>query len=314
MKFIESAKGALNKTKIKVVAHSPEILLGVGIVGVVAGVVTACVATVKATKVVEETKETVDNSKALVGCATPDGVYTEEECKKETTELCVKTAGKVALLYLPSVLLVGGSIASFIGSNRIMQKRNAELTAMAGAISAAFAEYRRRTKDKYGEEADDELYYGIKTKEIVSPGDDGSEVKSTLDFVEDNPLSPYVFYFEKGTSTRWEDCPQMNVDMLRAVQNMFNHKLGTYDGNIIFMNDVLDELGMERTKAGQRVGWIYTTHPEDPNNIVRGNCVCDNYIDFHIKKVKRVDPATGEVYDSVMLDFNVDGDVWSLMK
>ena len=71
-------------------------------------------------------------------------------------------------------------------------------------------------------------------------------------------------------------------------------------------------IGMPETKAGQVVGWIYDkTNPK-----------YDNYVDFGVKKVYRnyilnpdePAPDLSEMLDPVyILDFNVDGDVWSSM-
>jgi hypothetical protein len=68
----------------------------------------------------------------------------------------------------------------------------------------------------------------------------------------------------------------------------------------VFLNDVYDLLGMDRTPAGAVVGWV------------KGHG--DGYITFMLDDNKR------EVYDffegnekSVWLDFNVDGVVYKLI-
>ena len=92
--------------------------------------------------------------------------------------------------------------------------------------------------------------------------------------------------------------------ILKARQAWANDKLKA--NGYLYLNDVYDFLGIPRTKAGQVVGWIY-----DPNND-RG----DNYVDFGMKEVYRKDETKG--YESVeklfLLDFNVDGNIWDLMK
>ena len=65
-------------------------------------------------------------------------------------------------------------------------------------------------------------------------------------------------------------------------------------------------LGIDRTKAGNIVGWIYDEkHP-----------VGDNFVDFGIYVLdneKARDFVNGRER-SILLDFNVDGDILSLMN
>lgn len=68
---------------------------------------------------------------------------------------------------------------------------------------------------------------------------------------------------------------------------------------IVYLNDVYDELGFEKTTAGQVVGWIY-----DKENNKRG----DNYIDFGITELCTKDDGNVVEY-GYLLDFNVDGDI-----
>ena len=75
---------------------------------------------------------------------------------------------------------------------------------------------------------------------------------------------------------------------------------------ILSLNDVYEMLGFQKTQAGQVVGWIYDEeHP-----------IGDNFVDFGIYNLyseKARDFVNG--YErSIVLDFNVDGNVWSLMK
>ena len=65
-------------------------------------------------------------------------------------------------------------------------------------------------------------------------------------------------------------------------------------------------LGIDRTKAGNIVGWVYDEeHP-----------VGDNFVDFGIYVLdneKARDFVNGRER-SILLDFNVDGDILSLMN
>ena len=69
----------------------------------------------------------------------------------------------------------------------------------------------------------------------------------------------------------------------------------------MFLNDVYDQLGIPRSRAGQVVGWIYDEL--NPN--------IDNYIDFGIYDLYKEgsrDFVNG--YErTILLDFNVDGPI-----
>jgi hypothetical protein len=72
----------------------------------------------------------------------------------------------------------------------------------------------------------------------------------------------------------------------------------------VFLNEVYEMLGLPRTKAGQIVGWVY--NPENSKG--------DNYIDFGLysDNLSYSDYVNG--FDqAILLDFNVDGNIWDLM-
>ena len=72
------------------------------------------------------------------------------------------------------------------------------------------------------------------------------------------------------------------------------------------MNEVYDMIGFPHTKAGQVVGWVYDEK----------NPVGDNYVDFGIYDVynQKAREFVNGYEQSIILDFNVDGNVWDLMQ
>lgn len=58
--LVVKTKNSLSKVNFKLKKMSPEILVGLGIVGVIAGTVMACKATTKVNDILDETKENVD--------------------------------------------------------------------------------------------------------------------------------------------------------------------------------------------------------------------------------------------------------------
>lgn len=289
---------------VKTKKHSPEILIVSGIVGVVTAAVMACKATTKVSDILDETKENID---AIHDAENNPGLaekYTEEDGKKDLAIVYIQTGVKFVKLYGPSVALGIVSITGIIASNKILKKRNMALAAAYATVDKGFKEYRNRVIERFGSEIDKELRYNIKAKkfeEIVTDGD-GKEkkVKQTVDIAYPDVESQYAKFFDEYCNG-WEKDPEVNLTFLRMQQQFANDKLKSQ--GFLFLNDVYDELGIPKTKAGQIVGWLY--RPDDPNH--QG----DNYVDFgiyNINREKNRDFVNG--YErSILLDFNVDGDI-----
>lgn len=106
-------------------------------------------------------------------------------------------------------------------------------------------------------------------------------------------LSPYARFFN-SSCPGWSKDPEMNKLFLKQIENYMNEKLRAQ--GYLFLNEVYDQLGMARSKAGQIVGWIY--NPENP--------IGDNCVDFDIYSDRNQDFVNGIETDA-LLDFNVDG-------
>lgn len=126
------------------------------------------------------------------------------------------------------------------------------------------------------------------------------KVEQTEDKVEDQAYSIYARFFDESSSV-WSKDAEQNLTFLKLQQQNANAKLKVQ--GYLFLNDVYDMLGIARTKAGQVVGWVY-----DENN-TRG----DNYVDFGIYKDGNRTFVNG--YErSILLDFNVDGNILDRIK
>lgn len=65
--------------------------------------------------------------------------------------------------------------------------------------------------------------------------------------------STFTCYFDEN-SVYWNRNKEMNIIFLKAQQNYFNHVLQARGH--VFLNEVLDALGLNRTSRGQLVGWV----------------------------------------------------------
>lgn len=302
-----------NKTKLKVRKHSPEILVVSGIVGVVVSGVMACKATTKIGEVLDDAKEKVDNIHKAVDRSeelSDEAIrkldaanYNEEDGKKDLAIVYAQTSWKLVKLYWPSVVLGLASIGSILYSHRILSKRNMALAAAYTAIDKGFKEYRERVVERFGQNVDKELRYNIKAQEITETVTDenGKEktVTKTVDVIEDpNKHSIYARFFDE-TCLGWAKDAEVNFTFLKLQMSHANKIL--QERGYLFLNEVYDMLGIQKTAAGQVVGWVY-----DEKNPIGDNFVDFGIFDIHQEKVRNF---VNGLERSILLDFNVDGNI-----
>ena len=296
-----------NRAGLKLKKYSPEIFVGVGVVGVVASAVMACKATTKIDDVLAEQKENIEKTKNYVEEHGYSEKYTEEDHKKDLTIFYSRSAVDLVKLYAPSVILGTVSIAMIINGHRILRKRNVALAAAYATVEKGFKEYRGRVIERFGEELDKELKYNIKAKEVeevVKDEENGEEkiVKKTVNVADPNLYSDYARFFDDGC-TGWTKDPEYNLMFLKDQQRYANDLLQS-KGHL-FLNEVYDMLGIPRTKAGQAVGWIYDeVHP-----------VGDNFVDFGLTDIHnaKVRDFVNGYERTILLDFNVDGSILDMI-
>lgn len=306
--IMKSASRTVHKVGFKLQKKSPEILVGLGIVGVITSAVLACKATTKAGKIVEDAKDAIDtiHEAEAAGITNSGESYSKDDCKKDLMVTYIQTGAKFAKLYGPAIVLGAASITSILASHNILRKRNVALAAAYAAMDKSFKDYRGRVLERFGEQVEKELRYGIKAQEIDKTVTDakGKEkvVKETADVAPEgwdpSKYSPYAKIFDE-THEDWLKDPEQNLFYLKARQSQANDILKSRGH--LFLNEVYDLLGFQRTKAGAVVGWIYD--PDHP--------IGDNFVDFGIFNVQREkarDFVNG--YEAaIILDFNVVGDI-----
>lgn len=282
--------------------HSPEILMAAGIVGAVVSAVMACKATTKLDSILGEAKERLD----LIHkhSENPDMTenYSTDDAKKDTAIVYASAGGKLARLYAPAVGLGILSLSSILASNNILRKRNMAVSAAFAAATQDFKTYRDRVVERFGKDVDHQLRHNIKAVDIEETVTDekGKEkkVKKSIEVADPN-ASDYVKYFTKA-NPYWENNPEYIEMFLRAQQNYANDKLKA--AGHLTLNEVYDMLGMQDTKAGMVVGWIYDLN--HPNG--------DNYVEFDVKKVYLPDEL-GDYEEAYAIDFNADGNIYNKM-
>lgn len=332
MKFkslFTKAKSKAVVAKDKVKKYSPEILVGLGIIGFGATVYSACKATVRCQEIVAEHEELVEKTEvaAITNPMCKDGTtYTKEDAEKDRFTIKCQTGVKIFKTVAPAVTLGALSVASILWGFHIIKGRYVALGCAYKALETSYNKLYNNVKKEYGEEKAFELANGL-TK--VGTTDDGIDIYQKTD---DSPIpgSPYAVYFCPKTSKYWDTSGDFaNEFLLTSQQNSYNEKLKAR-GYILY-EELLREFGIKTTPTSTRVGWLYGARADKAR---ADGLNPDEYIDLRIKKLGFVDEMmklpegssdeeVGERFELFkegfhgrhadyiyMLDPNVDGEIW----
>lgn len=305
MKFgFKAIKLFANRGLLKIKAASPEIMLGIGIVCGIGAIVTACMASRKVDKVVEEIQEDLDILEEGLEKAKDENDHEKmQSYKKEIVKVWAGAAWKFTKLYGPTLLLTMASGASILTSHGILKKRYLTTAAAYKALDESYKAYRKNVETQFGL-ADGEKALAAESvyKEVDVENDNGElEKVKGLVMNPDKTKSPYEFDYNRYTApSTWDKSPDMIDAFLRAAQAYFTQRLNSVGH--VFLNEVLDYLGMERTAMGQLIGWIKGAG--------------DDYVDFGY--------ITGFIEDynldsdlctkNVRLNFNCDGIIYDMLR
>lgn len=304
MKALATSKTAHQMLLLK--KHSPKILFVAGTVGVVGTVVLACRATLKLDKVLEF----ANNEKYDAEEAFNNEAMTEEDYKKKLRSINIATGLTVFREYAPAIGLGILSVGALTGSHVILTKRNTAIGAALAATQKGYDEYRSRVREELGEEREAEIAYGIGEVELTEKLANGETVvsKEKTWIGKDFGMSPYATMFD-ARSHQFTKMPHMNRFIVGNIEHHMNQKLRA-NGHL-FLNEVLDSLGLPRNPAGQVVGWVW-----DPNHEKFPGTKRDNYVSFGIfmnKDKEWVQKFMDGRESEILLDFNVDGEIFRLI-
>ena len=206
-------------TKVVLAKHSPEILTGIGIAGMITTTVLAVRATPKAMRLIDAKKE-------------------EERVDELKPIDVVKVAWKP---YIPAAVTGVMSITCLVGASSVNAKRNAVLATAYTLSETALKEYKDKVIETVGE----------KKEQVIRE-------KINKDHLDKTPFNKgTVVITEKGNtmcldyhSGRYFKSDKSHIE--RAV-NELNKTLLLE--NYVSLNQFYDELGLEHTELGYDLGW-----------------------------------------------------------
>lgn len=285
-------KDAMARFAFSIDKNKPELLLGLGIVGIVAGGVMACRATLKVNDILDAHRKELE----IIRNANL------EKPGNAKAKVYIKTSMEFVKTYAPSVLVAGLGVGMICYSHHILSERNAALSATLTATSAAFMEYRERVKKEVGEEVEQMIFDGgHKEKVTITEFNEKGKEKTHEEEVvvyDKPPIAPYQILFDE--KSRWwrENCPMANRIVVENVQKNANLILRTK--GFITLAEVLEMLGFEldlkndiHAKEYLQMGWREAAESEP----IR-------FVDFGLNSGRLAE--FGKTEDCAWLTFNVD--------
>lgn len=293
MKYVPAGvTSIIGRQILKTQKHSPTLLFGAGVAGMVATTVLASKATLKLEDVLNDAQNKLDKVQLVETSPEFKNKYSASDMKRARAEVYIRASFEIGKLYAPAVIVGIASIAALSRSHTILVRRNAALTAAYTTLLESMNSYRDRVAAKYGREAEEEIYRDLTPCEIDDEDHPGKKIIKNVA----RGGSIYARFFDRNSKS-WNRNPEYNIVYLRGQQNYFNDLLQARGH--VFLNEIYDSLGLERSKEGAVVGWI------------KGHG--DDYIDFNVFD----GPDLNQFYDfatgqegGIWLDFNVDGIIY----
>lgn len=318
--ILNKVSPVIDKAKVVLNKKSPELWLGAGVLAIIGGTIWACQASRKVDAIMDDRDQKIsyldyqvdlDNKAkeeaAKDGCKLDENELrlTPTEYKKQHAIATLECAGYLVKAYTPAVILIAGGIGMVVQGHHILNKRNAALLSAYMTLDESFTKYRNRVASRFGREIEEELYSGRGYETITSTVKDENGKKKKM--TEQVPvviegISPYVVFYDKNTSREWTSSPTFNHSFLIGQQNAANDLLRIRTSTMrrkgkrgwVFLNEVLEMLGLDQTPTGAVCGWLSPLEGEEAEG--------DDYIDFGMTEWN--DDG------SVMLDFNCQGMIY----
>ena len=207
--------------KLSLVKHSPEILTGIGIAGMVATTILAVRATPKALEHID--------------------AATYEKQEPLTPVETVKTCWKC---YIPATVTGVASIACLIGSSTVSNKRNAALAAAYTLSDTAFREYREKVVETIGEKKDQAVRDAVAKERVEKT----KPAHSNEIIVTGNGETVCYDWYTSRTF-------KSDIDKLKTAVNELNSQM--LDEGHVNLNDFYYALGVPSAGIGDTLGWSY---------------------------------------------------------
>lgn len=215
--------------------HSPEILTGIGIAGMITTTVLAVRATPKALILIEEEKRRQNKE-----------LYEDAERKRLDSHPRVDRLKPIELVrttwvcYIPATITGALSIACLIGASSVNIRRNAALAAAYSLSESALKEYQEKVIETIGEKKEQEIRDAVAKDKIQREPVVNKEVIIT-GYGEHLCYDPIAKYFKS------------DIEKIRRAENILNKRL--ISEMYVSLNDFYCEIGIRPSELGDELGW-----------------------------------------------------------
>lgn len=226
----------LQVVKRNAVKHSPEILTGLGIAGMITTAVLAVKATPKALRLMDEEIERQNRELCEVARNSGDDVCTQTDRLSpiETIKITWKC-------YMPAVALGALSSVCLIRANSVNTRRTAALATAYKISETALTEYRDKVVEVVGEKKEKVIRDKVAEEQIKK------HPLKDADIIATNKGETLCLESYAGRYFR------MDIDNIQKAENRINLELRNQ--NYISLNGVYTELGLKHSELGDEVGW-----------------------------------------------------------
>ena len=209
--FVKNVQKAVTK-------HSPEILTGIGIAGMVTTTILAVKATPKALRLLEGAQSEAS----------------EELTNIEKVKVCWKC-------YVPAAVTGALSVTCLIGASSVNNRRNAALATAYKLSETALTEYREKVVETIGE----------KKEQLVRE-------KVAEEHIKKNPVSKNeVLITQKGDTLCYDSISgryfKSDIDKIKKTVNELNRRM--LNEMYISLNEFYYELDLDGIGIGDDLGW-----------------------------------------------------------
>lgn len=212
----------LKTIKPFIAKHEPEVLMVMGISGMIFSVVWGIRATGKAVRILDQKKDELGTRKLPA-----------KEVFKATWKL-----------YLPVVVSTVASVPCIVAGNRVSNKRNMALAAAYTMTETALQEYQDKTKELIGDKKYEKLQEQVSEEKVRKTYEEGMKNVTLIGDGESlfyEPLSGRYF------KTNWNR-------IARAANELNADALGSMSGEIT-LGDWYDILGLPGIDGDETRGW-----------------------------------------------------------
>ena len=233
----ESILKLFNTVKAGTIKHSPEILTGIGIAGMVTTTILAVKATPKAMQLIDYKKMEVFDSLDPEDIPGNNTDYTDMSL---TPIEVVKTAWKP---YIPAVVTGVASITCLIGASSVNAKRNAALATAYELSKTALTEYKEKVIETVGEKKEEVIREKVAQKKVDEHPVNNSEVIIAG--------SGEVLFLEPASMRYFKS----DVETVRGIINDLNERMITGMEGYISLSEFYNEIGLSHTSTSDDMGW-----------------------------------------------------------